>query len=277
MTKREFLGFLTPLWALKNRLFLHENQLRVLMYHDIPEDQLGLFENQIKYLIRKKYHFVTVEECKKIMTKQVKTSRLNLLVTFDDGFASNDAASKILDKYGIKGVFFIPPDFVDCVDRKAQVDFIRDRLLLPESSITEAMKPLTWEQLSEMKRNGHCIGAHTLSHARVSRLSLSEAEKEILNSKKKLEEKLHQDVTVFAFPFGDLISVDKKAMKIAGDNFELVFSAIRGRNTPAVSRKALRREGVLAWYYTGYVRFILEGGLDIKYRQKCKTLDGFLE
>lgn len=277
MTKREYLGFLSPLWVLKNRLFVHKNQIRVLMYHDIPETQLELFEGQIKYLLQKKYSFIDAEECKKVLTNQVRRQGISLMVTFDDGFASNYAAARILDKYGIKGIFFIPPDFVDCADRKAQIKFIRDRLLLPEHSITDAMKPLTWEQLSEMKSRGHYIEAHTMSHARVSQLSWEETEKEILKSKEKLEKMLQQDVTMFAFPFGDLISVDKKAMGIARDNFELVFSAIRGRNTSVVSEKALRREGMLAWYHTGYVRFILEGGLDIKYRKKCKAFDELLK
>lgn len=63
--------------------------------------------------------------------------------------------------------------------------------------------PLTSNQLISLAR---CplfeIGAHTVSHPALSRLSQQEQEKEIASSKQDLEKMIYQPVTSFSYPFG---------------------------------------------------------------------------
>lgn len=61
---------------------------------------------------------------------------------------------------------------------------------------------LTWDQIKEMTENGISFGAHTVSHPILSRISIEIAEREILESKNKIEEQIGKPVTSFAYPFG---------------------------------------------------------------------------
>ena len=71
---------------------------------------------------------------------------------------------------------------------------------LPTKELRDRM--LSWEQIRTMDRAGISFGSHTMSHPVVSRLSPLEMEKELLESKRILEQKLGHPVQSFAFPFG---------------------------------------------------------------------------
>ena len=61
---------------------------------------------------------------------------------------------------------------------------------------------LSWDEICEMKNNEISFGAHTLTHANLANMNLEEAEKEILQSKAMIEDKLKGDVRSFAYPYG---------------------------------------------------------------------------
>jgi peptidoglycan/xylan/chitin deacetylase (PgdA/CDA1 family) len=59
---------------------------------------------------------------------------------------------------------------------------------------------LTWEQVRGLRKAGVTIGAHTLSHPNLAQVSVEEARREILESKKKIEEELGEPVEHFSYP-----------------------------------------------------------------------------
>jgi len=61
---------------------------------------------------------------------------------------------------------------------------------------------LTWEQVREMRDNGITFGAHTLTHPVLTKIPLEDARKEIVESKRVLEEKIQKPVKYFAYPYG---------------------------------------------------------------------------
>jgi len=62
---------------------------------------------------------------------------------------------------------------------------------------------LNWEQIGELSKDPLVnIGAHTLNHYALSKLSPGEAKNEILESKKIIESHLDKEVKHFAYPFG---------------------------------------------------------------------------
>lgn len=61
---------------------------------------------------------------------------------------------------------------------------------------------MSWDDVKEMSEEGHLIGSHTLSHPDLTRLSLKDARKEVVESKKRLEKVLEVEVDAFAYPFG---------------------------------------------------------------------------
>lgn len=61
---------------------------------------------------------------------------------------------------------------------------------------------LTYEQLHELQKAGIEIGAHTVNHPILCNLSIEEARKEILTSKRQLETMVGASVSLFAYPNG---------------------------------------------------------------------------
>jgi peptidoglycan/xylan/chitin deacetylase (PgdA/CDA1 family) len=61
---------------------------------------------------------------------------------------------------------------------------------------------LTWENLRDLQGNGVDVGAHTVSHAILTRIPLAVARREISDSRRRLEEMLGVPVPYFCFPQG---------------------------------------------------------------------------
>ncbi len=99
-----------------------------------------------------------------------------LIVTtsWDDGHENDFRLASLLNKYNLKGTFYITKDY---------------------------LKPLLPEKIIEISRN-HEIGAHTLTHPALTTLTLKEAENEITGSKIYLENLLHKPVNMFCYPCG---------------------------------------------------------------------------
>jgi peptidoglycan/xylan/chitin deacetylase (PgdA/CDA1 family) len=70
---------------------------------------------------------------------------------------------------------------------------------------TEPLRPsqrlmLTWDEVRELKRNGHTIGSHTMSHPNMAYISEQEARTELLEARRRLEQELTAPVVHFAYP-----------------------------------------------------------------------------
>ncbi len=115
-----------------------------------------------------------------------------VLITFDDGYMNNyDLAYPLLREFGMKGCVFLVHETID--KHNAWHD-----------PTTEPwVKMLTWSQISEMKNSGIFeFGSHTMSHRNLAALTPEEVRWEVAESKKRLEERLDDDVVAFAYPYG---------------------------------------------------------------------------
>jgi peptidoglycan/xylan/chitin deacetylase (PgdA/CDA1 family) len=59
---------------------------------------------------------------------------------------------------------------------------------------------MTWEQIRELHRQGHLIGAHTLTHPNLAHVPTDEMAREVAESKRRLEEVLKAPVRHFSYP-----------------------------------------------------------------------------
>lgn len=275
MRIREFLGYISPAYARINKALRKQGHIRILMYHDINETQRGKFEEQIRYLKKKGYQFTDYKTLKGILAGEIMIKETYILLTFDDGFQSNYQISKILDKYKIKGIFFITTSFIEMMDRTQEDTFIEHSFLVNSTEIFEektGSKALSWNQIRQMERQGHTIGAHTQTHIRLSETDTKQIMQEMFKSKKVLEEQLGSVVELMAYPFGDIRSIDKLSLSIAEKYFKYIFSGVRGRNNQMTDRRGIYRDQINPFDDKRYLRFIVEGGLDLLYRRKRKML-----
>ena len=101
----------------------------------------------------------------------------SLIVTtsWDDGHSLDMRLAGILDKYNIRGTFYITKNYL--------------KMRLTDTEIVELSKR-------------HEIGAHTITHPVLPEIPLLEAEREIHESKLWLENLLGSEVSMFCYPYG---------------------------------------------------------------------------
>jgi peptidoglycan/xylan/chitin deacetylase (PgdA/CDA1 family) len=59
---------------------------------------------------------------------------------------------------------------------------------------------MTWEQVTKLRRSGHLIGSHSLSHPNMAHLNNDDLTRELTESKRKLEVELGEAIVHFSYP-----------------------------------------------------------------------------
>jgi peptidoglycan/xylan/chitin deacetylase (PgdA/CDA1 family) len=78
---------------------------------------------------------------------------------------------------------------------------------------------LRWTHVRDLDRRGITIGSHTLTHPMLSALDHAQVERELVDSRARLEAVLGHPVRLFAYPFGkgtDFTEHVKRAVQKAG-------------------------------------------------------------
>lgn len=117
--------------------------------------------------------------------------RPRVTLTFDDGYENQYAAAwPVLRELRLPLTLFVQVDFVAGRHPGA----IRSGPSLP---------PLTWEQVAEMASSELVeIGSHTCTHPDLRRLSVSQLRRELVDSRRELEDRLGRPVESFCYPRG---------------------------------------------------------------------------
>ncbi|HUN25886.1 MAG TPA: polysaccharide deacetylase family protein [Steroidobacteraceae bacterium] len=107
-------------------------------------------------------------------------------------------------------------------------------------------RPISWSQVAEMAAAGIEFGSHTVTHPNLTRLSDTELEWELAESKRVLETRLNGAVTALAYPIGTRSAFDARVISAAERaGFRLGVSYIPGANRQmSLERYELRRHGV---------------------------------
>jgi len=224
-----------------------KGKLRVLICHDIPPNEEKRFASLLNWLSQR-WNFVSPERFGKMIEGKFPIKGNNLLLTFDDGFKSNAiVAETVLKSMKIKALFFVVSDFINIENKNEAKRFITQNIL-PGVSVNQLPKHLfnmKWKDLAILLENGHTIGAHTKTHARLSdsqgNMFLGE---EIIESANAIEKHLGILIEHFAFTFGDLTSITPEALNKARSQFKYIYTGLRGGNEKNVPFWAIRRDAI---------------------------------
>jgi len=169
--------------------------VRVVVFHDVT-DADWFFKSVTLFV--KKYHVLTPQE---FIERKFNPEKINILITFDDGYASwVTTCLPILRKLQCRGVFFLNSGLPDIVqDENARLNFVRENLKLQTSR-----KTISWEEVRLLCESGHTLGGHTKTHRRLSELQEEVQKAEITEDKKRIETMLGTQVSLFAYPFGNV-------------------------------------------------------------------------
>lgn len=137
------------------------------------------FEMQIKALAANGYTSITPDELKDFYTSGKPLPEKPIVISFDDGRKEQyTIASKTLDKYHFKGVFFI-----------MTVSIGKD-------------KYMSKNEIKSLSEKGHIIGCHTWDHNKVTGFKKADWQIQLTKPKQQLENITHKPVTCFSYPFG---------------------------------------------------------------------------
>jgi len=138
-----------------------------------------VLDAQLAYIKAQGYEAVSLEAVAKHFTEKAVLPAKPIVITFDDGWKNQYTnALPILQKHGMEATFFV---FTEPVGRRSFVN---------------------WEQLTALVAAGMEIGDHTETHPYLYQIKdQKRLDREMIESKKLLEEKLGITVQVFATPF----------------------------------------------------------------------------
>jgi len=255
------------------------NSLRVLTYHDIAPEEEAQFAAQLRWLARS-WRFVSPGDFTALVSGDEPVRGRNLLLTFDDGFASNRrVAEQILKPMGIRALFFVVSDFASIEDRKEAYQFIA-RYIYPgfrSEDLPAHWYNMSWVDLEALLDQGHTIGCHTRTHAKLSRIDTEAGlEREIIYSADALALRLGTSIDHFAYTFGDIGSFSPKALAVARRRFRFIYSGLRGGNTRAAWPLIIRREAVSAHDSLSLLGAYVEGVADFYYARANAQLASWM-
>jgi len=256
-------------FVLKKSKIRNENELVVLLYHDISQSEMPFFKNQLLF-IKKNWNFITPEEFEYYMVNKSKIKGRNILITFDDGFYSNYLIAKtVLAEFNIKALFFINPQFINCVTNNDSKNFISSRIFknIPVEKIPDHWKNMSWIDVNTLIKDGHSIGHHTSTHANLGNITnIDILTEEIITSAYSMKNKINTFPIHFAFPFGTINNFSKQALLISKKTFQYIHTGLRGDNYKA-SCDCIRRHSFNPSDTNWLIGFFLEGGGNFMYKK----------
>jgi glycosyltransferase involved in cell wall biosynthesis/peptidoglycan/xylan/chitin deacetylase (PgdA/CDA1 family) len=189
-----------------NTALSHYNRgkVKTLVYHNVLPDMAAFpyalrpaeFERHI-ILIKENYNPVHLDESGAIVG--LVSDRINVLITFDDGFINNyEYVFPILVKQGLKATFFL---IVDCVETGAPPG-IAGRYSRTAGQIGAEYRTVSLPQIREMMAAGMTFGSHTFAHTDFTQIEWADGISIARESAGRLGALLGRDIKMFAFPWG---------------------------------------------------------------------------
>lgn len=176
-------------------------QTRILMYHyirtvDATKDPLGFrlsiqptdFANQVQLLAKAGFHTETMAQVAAGLG-----GAKSIALTFDDGYEDfYTTAWPILKANGFTATIYI-------ISGKVGTDGY-----------------MTWSQLKELAAGGVEVGAHTVHHFDLAKMSPTDQQAEIAGSKADIERNTGLKLVSFCYPSGKYTAVTEAITKAAG-------------------------------------------------------------
>lgn len=192
-------------------------KIPIIMYHyveyvkddgDLIRKRLNiapsLFEGHLKALRLANYETYFVKDIPDILDNSINYSTKSAVLTFDDGYEDfYSVVFPLLKKYHMRATVYVIYDYI------GNAGFLSEK----------QMKELAESNLVE-------IGSHTLDHVYLKQSPKIYADKQIVESKIKLENMLGIKINTFAYPYGAFNEDNIKVVKNAG--YTAAVSVISG-------------------------------------------------
>lgn len=210
----------------------------ILMYHNIDTPPKGaripnlyvtpgMFAFQMWYLRAAGFTVVSIQDMLDMVSRGAVERNLAAL-TFDDGYSDfYKNAYPVLKRHGYPSTVYVVSGLIGKDNEWDSRNENHGKPLMDAKTIIE------------LSRNKVEIGSHTKSHPELTRVSSAERLKEILESKRALENMLDHPVDAFCYPGGDRNEQVQEAVQKAG--YRHAVTTQRGHIEKGYDPFALRR------------------------------------
>jgi peptidoglycan/xylan/chitin deacetylase (PgdA/CDA1 family) len=175
----------------------------IVAYHAISETWLSPlavslqgFERQMEFFASRGYRGVTVAESDRLRSGTPASGRI-LAVTFDDAFRSVMLAAPVLERLGWPATVFVVTSFVDSGQPLNWYGLDP----LHRDTPSDELEGLDWGVLRRLHDSGWEVGSHTVSHPLLTRLSTTELERELEDSRRLISKEIGECLSI-AYPYG---------------------------------------------------------------------------
>jgi peptidoglycan/xylan/chitin deacetylase (PgdA/CDA1 family) len=164
-----------------------------------------------------------------------------VVITFDDGERNNfTQAFPVLQKFGFSAHFFV------IVNRIGTSGY------------------MNWSDLKVMIEGGMIIGSHGLTHRILTELTDEEIRKELVESKRILEENLHTKIDSFSIPRGYSSNAILDSAYTNGYKYVFVSKKEKNVTQPCIERVAVKSDWTLERF-----QLALQG--EVPFSEKIQT------
>jgi len=213
---------------------------RFVAFHDIPEESLNNFQANL-FFLKSKTNVVSFDDYVK---GKLSTEKINVVITFDDGYKSwVTNALDILKKFELPATFFVSSGFVG-LSKKAEEQFIKTKLISRKVGNNNISGGLDLHDLEMLVNSGFTIGGHTKNHSNMMKIQdTNHLRIEIADDKECLETITGRRIEYFAYPSGVFQSnVGNIAKYLEQLGYKCAVTTIPGFNRVNTDRFMLRRE-----------------------------------
>ncbi len=255
-----------------DRAYTERPRIRVIALHDVPERDNDRFVAKVRWLGRS-CRLVSLADAQH--RSGLDDRRLNVALTFDDGFAEHATlVAPVLEDLNVPATFFVPSGSLDLSADDA-VRFTKSGLRRRGS-----FRFMSGQQLKDLA--GHPlfeIGGHTTNHVDLGSIGDErELDAEIVRDKAALEDLIGTPLEWFAFPFGESTHVSARALRtIEGAGYKAAFTIIPGFWSRRQNSLLARRDSLSPAADDRIWDCSLRGGADalgwIKHRRRLRALD----
>ena len=205
--------------------YLHAHYVPpILMYHRIDDQSATSalsvspqsFARQMAFFHERGYRVVPLDQIVEWIVHDRPPVHGAVAITFDDGFDSvYTQAYPVLRRYGMPATVFIVTDWVG--------------------------RPgyLSWAQIRELAAHGFEIGGHTCSHPWLPALTEDAMRRELVESRRVLQQQVPGSAQHFSYPFGAYDAVVKHAVRAVP--YASACATNPGRHRSWHDRYALKR------------------------------------
>ncbi len=213
----------------------------VLLYHRVSDHYVdsvtvgtGQFKSHLAILRR---HYEVVDMPTFLAGNGGHRRRPAVVSSFDDGYADNLPAGRLLRRAGLPGTFFLSTRIVG-TDRPFEHDL---------KKLGHRVPALSWDQVRQLAGWGFHLGNHTAEHVNLGQLPPREGLEQVRIAQQDLQAHLGNGCVVpaLAYPFGRREDItDEVRQGLSSLGVAHCFSAYGGVNPPNFAELNILRQAV---------------------------------